>query len=64
MEKKRRQIYSESFKQEKVSQLESGEVRLVDLKRMYGVSYPNLVQLEEEIRQVSGQRLCGSGERQ
>lgn len=42
MEKKTRQKYSESFKQEKVEQLESGEVRLIDLKKMYGVSYTAL----------------------
>lgn len=42
MEKKTRKIYSESFKKEKVAQLESGMVRLIDLKKMYGVSYRSL----------------------
>ena len=42
MARKKRQIYSEEFKKEKVTQLESGEVRLVDLIKMYGMSYPTL----------------------
>ena len=39
MEKKRRKIYSEDFRKEKVRQLESGEVRPIDLQKMYGMSY-------------------------
>lgn len=42
MKHKPRQKYSEAFKQEKVKLLESGEVRMVDLVKMYGVSYPTL----------------------
>jgi len=39
MSKKKRQKYSEAFKKEKVSLLESGSIRLIDLVKMYGMSY-------------------------
>ncbi len=39
---KRRQIYSEEFKREKVKLLESGQVRKIDMVKMYGVTYPTL----------------------
>ena len=42
MQKKRRQSYSEEFKKEKVKLMESGEVRKVELVKMYGVSYQSL----------------------
>ncbi len=42
MKSKPRQKYSEAFKKDKVKLLESGEVRLVDLVKMYGMSYPTL----------------------
>jgi len=42
MAQKKRQKYSEEFKREKVKLLESGEVRMVDLVKMYGMSYPTL----------------------
>lgn len=48
MEKKRRQIYSEGFKREKVKLLESGEIRMCDLKKMYGVSYPTMYRWKEK----------------
>jgi len=48
MSKKKRQTYSEAFKKEKVSLLESGSVRLVDLVKMFGVSYPTLYKWKEK----------------
>lgn len=48
MAKKKRQTYSEEFRKEKVFQLESGEVRLVDLVKMYGISYPTLYNWKEK----------------
>lgn len=38
MKGKRRQIYSEDFKKEKVMLLEKGELRVCELVKMYGVS--------------------------
>ncbi len=48
MQKKRSQVYSEEFKKEKVKLLESGEVRMCDLKRMYGVSYPTMIRWKKK----------------
>jgi len=42
MQKKKRQIYSEEFKKEKVKLLESGEVRMCELKKMYDLSYTTM----------------------
>lgn len=48
MTKKKRQVYSEEFKKEKVALLESGKVRLVDLNRMYGTTYRTLYKWKEK----------------
>lgn len=48
MSKKKRQKYSEAFKKEKVSLLESGSIRLIDLVKMYGMSYTILYKWKEK----------------
>lgn len=53
MEKKKRQIYSEEFKKEKVKLLESGEVRMCDLKKMYGVSYTSMYKWKKKYGLIS-----------
>ena len=53
MNNKRKQVYSEEFKKEKVKLLESGEVRLSDLKKMYGVSYTSLYQWKQKYGRLS-----------
>lgn len=53
MAKKKRQIYSEEFKKEKVAQLESGQIRLIDLVKMYGVSYRSLYNWKDKYGSLS-----------
>ena len=42
MQKKRRKTFSEAFKKEKVQLMESGQIRKIEIIKMYGVSYTTL----------------------